>query len=102
MDQQGKNYTGKINKTRYGQNCQAWSSLVPHEHPFAVKLVDDENYCRNPDTELYGPWCYTTDRTRWEYCDVPYCGVYSINILLILYYFQIIISGVSSVQELIK
>ncbi|CAG2234169.1 PLG [Mytilus edulis] len=75
MNQQGKNYTGKINKTRFGQKCQAWSSLVPHEHPFAVKLADDEDYCRNQNTELYGPWCYTTDTgTRWEYCDVPYCG----------------------------
>ncbi|VDI42859.1 Hypothetical predicted protein [Mytilus galloprovincialis] len=74
MNQQGKNYNGKINKTRFGQKCQAWKSLVPNKHPFAVKLADDEDYCRNPDTELYGPWCYTTDPgTRWEYCDVPYC-----------------------------
>ncbi|XP_076105786.1 perlucin-like protein [Mytilus galloprovincialis] len=74
MNQQGKNYTGKINKTRFGQKCQAWKSLAPNKHPFAVKLADDEDYCRNPDTELYGPWCYTTDPgTRWEYCNVPYC-----------------------------
>ncbi|VDI40326.1 Hypothetical predicted protein [Mytilus galloprovincialis] len=74
MNQQGKNYTGKINKTRFGQKCQAWTSLVPNLHPFWIKLANDENYCRNPDTELYGPWCYTTDPgTRWEYCDIPYC-----------------------------
>jgi hypothetical protein len=33
-----------------------------------------ENYCRNPDSEPGGPWCYTTDAgVRWEYCDVPLC-----------------------------
>lgn len=75
MDQQGRNYTGKVIKTRFGQTCQAWSSLAPHQHPFSVKMADHENYCRNPDDEDYGPWCYTTDPdTRWEYCDIPYCG----------------------------
>lgn len=35
----------------------------------------DNNYCRNPNNELM-PWCYTTDTgKRWEYCNVPRCGV---------------------------
>jgi hypothetical protein len=35
-----------------------------------------KNYCRNPGGVLDGPWCYTTDPdTRWEYCDMPYCGL---------------------------
>lgn len=34
-----------------------------------------ENYCRNPDLDEGGPWCYTTDpRKRWEYCDIPLCS----------------------------
>ena len=33
-----------------------------------------KNYCRNPDSESGGPWCYTTDSAkRWEYCDVKFC-----------------------------
>ena len=33
------------------------------------------NYCRNPDHESMGPWCYTTDpNERWQYCDIPQCG----------------------------
>ncbi|XP_071178212.1 uncharacterized protein [Mytilus edulis] len=74
MDQQGRNYTGKVSKTRFGQTCQAWSSLAPNQHPFSVKMADYENYCRNPDDKDYGPWCYTHDPdTRWEYCNIPYC-----------------------------
>ena len=35
----------------------------------------EENYCRNPDGESGGAWCYTTDpKVRWKYCDVPTCG----------------------------
>ena len=34
------------------------------------------NYCRNPDSDYDGVWCYTTDpATRWEKCDVPACGL---------------------------
>ena len=33
------------------------------------------NYCRNPDDEPCGPWCYTQDPAkRWEYCDVEMCS----------------------------
>ena len=33
------------------------------------------NYCRNPDGEPCGPWCYTEDPAkRWEYCDVKMCS----------------------------
>ena len=37
-------------------------------------LADASNYCRNPDNEPNGPWCYTTDAdTRWEYCSLALC-----------------------------
>ncbi|XP_077971315.1 laminin subunit gamma-1-like [Styela clava] len=32
------------------------------------------NFCRNPDAEPSGPWCYTTDsEKRWENCPIPKC-----------------------------
>ncbi len=36
------------------------------------------NFCRNPNDQLTGPWCYTTDPdTEKEKCDIPRCsGVY--------------------------
>lgn len=37
-------------------------------------LTVNHNYCRNPDNEPGGAWCYTSNSTiRWEYCDVPEC-----------------------------
>ena len=40
-----------------------------------VTLDDATNFCRNPDSEPNGPWCYTTDpRVRWEYCYIMFCG----------------------------
>uniref|UniRef100_A0A8D0G9I1 Plasminogen n=1 Tax=Sphenodon punctatus TaxID=8508 RepID=A0A8D0G9I1_SPHPU len=34
----------------------------------------EENYCRNPDNDEQGPWCYTTDPdTRYSYCNIPEC-----------------------------
>ena len=32
------------------------------------------NYCRNPDRDRIGPWCYTTDtEQRYESCNIPQC-----------------------------
>ena len=33
-----------------------------------------KNIFRNPDLDLAGPWCYTTDpEKRWEYCNIKAC-----------------------------
>ncbi|CAH1791206.1 unnamed protein product [Owenia fusiformis] len=77
----GKLYTGKINITSDGKECQRWDSKSPHNHAqdgtgfLEISLAAAENYCRNPDGEPGGPWCYTTDpNQKWDYCDVPICG----------------------------
>lgn len=68
-----------MNKTRKGVTCQRWDSQTPHAHTLTSdthpKAGLDENFCRNPDGEPRGPWCYTTSsKKRWDYCDVPSCG----------------------------
>jgi len=80
----GRTYTGHVNTTVSGRQCQRWSSNTPHHINSA--FIDNgfpdgsaeaaENYCRNPDKDyLEGVWCYTTDvDVNWEACDVPECG----------------------------
>lgn len=74
-----KEYRGTISVTTSGKTCQRWDEQAPHKHSRTRNDYPDanlvENYCRNPDNEPGGAWCYTTDEdTRWEYCDVPVCG----------------------------
>ena len=76
----GREYIGKQNKTISGKTCQRWDSQTPHKHNRNLckfpDLAKAANFCRNPDKEDEGPWCYTMSRRhRWEYCPVPFCPV---------------------------
>lgn len=34
----------------------------------------EENYCRNPDQDKHGPWCFTNNSAiHWDYCNVKPC-----------------------------
>ena len=64
-------YRGNINKTVEGVVCQAWDSQSPQRHTrtpanYPDKGLEGEgnNYCRNPDNEPNGGWCYTTGSKR--------------------------------------
>jgi integrin beta 3 len=75
----GVDYHGVLSQTLSGRGCQHWASQEPHKHKVFTNLPEGsedaaKNYCRNPDNEPEGPWCYTTDpKVRWEYCDVKPC-----------------------------
>ena len=77
----GKDYKGTVQKTVSGRNCQRWDKQTPHKHSNNKasrfpdsSLKNTNNYCRNPDNEPNGPWCYTMDKKkRWEYCSIPIC-----------------------------
>ena len=50
-----------------------WNENSPHQTKFRPSN-SDHNYCRNPDNDPNGPWCYTTDpRNRYDYCNVKHC-----------------------------
>lgn len=53
-------------------NVLWFSRINPGTHPDANLT---ENYCRNPDGDQHGPWCYTTDpKTEFDYCAIKQCG----------------------------
>ena len=65
--QLSNDYNGLISITQSGHECRSWSST-----PFASTIGDDHNHCRNPDSDLFGAWCYTTNKKiRWDYCAFP-------------------------------
>uniref|UniRef100_H3AXI3 Macrophage stimulating 1 n=1 Tax=Latimeria chalumnae TaxID=7897 RepID=H3AXI3_LATCH len=72
----GKNYRGRQSVTEHGITCQAWRSKSPHDHRFALGPTNglEENYCRNPDGDSKGPWCYTTNEDiRVQSCGIKKC-----------------------------
>ena len=76
MDPLGRDYRGHVSKTNTGKRCQLWSAQSPHAHTrtpseYPNAGLGRHNYCRNPDNQPSGPWCYTMDaNVRFEYCDV--------------------------------
>ena len=81
----GQEYRGTVNVTASGIPCQAWIAQTPHKHSRTEERYPNTgielNYCRNPDKEPFGPWCYTMNKTRrWEYCNISFCqGVKVVN-----------------------
>ena len=72
-DPLGASYSGEKNVTLSGTTCQFWAASEPHQHTFTD--VGEHNYCRNPDGDPDGVWCYTIDPDKeYEYCDVRRCG----------------------------
>lgn len=64
-------YRGTVSSTRSGLPCQKWTEKSPHDHSYTlVRGLGDHNYCRNPDDDAVGAWCYTMTEIRWEACDV--------------------------------
>ncbi|XP_069331811.1 hepatocyte growth factor-like protein isoform X3 [Eulemur rufifrons] len=74
----GEQYRGTVSKTRKGVQCQHWSAQTPHKPQFTPTSAPhsqlEENFCRNPDRDSHGPWCYTMDPgTPFDYCALQRC-----------------------------
>ena len=74
----GRGYEGIMSQSRGGHACRRWDDRS--ELPATGNLQKSiwvgytENYCRNPDYDSGGVWCYTNDPVAWwQYCDVPDC-----------------------------
>ena len=76
----GESYSGRVNVTASGRTCQVWAAQEPHGHDNAD--VGEHNHCRNPDGDLGGVWCFTTDPDKnWEHCSVPICAPTMLKVL---------------------
>ena len=56
--------------------------------PEDKSVKDASNYCRNPDKDSNGPWCFVTHSTvSWAYCklDVDFCCEYQFLSTLSMY-----------------
>ncbi|XP_063296779.1 hepatocyte growth factor-like protein isoform X1 [Pelobates fuscus] len=72
----GETYRGTVFRTHKGKTCQHWGMKFPHDHKYSLNVINglEENYCRNPDNDSEGPWCYTTDKNvRHEPCGIKKC-----------------------------
>ena len=82
-DRQGTQYMGKISHTVDGHVCLPWTlfNYTPDDFP-DDSVYEALNHCRNPDSDIYGPWCYyygNDGKDISSYCDVPYCSNMTIN-----------------------
>lgn len=80
----GLDYIGYVSQTESLVRCQSWTSANPiHKinpdytdskfSDFSKKL--SKSYCRNPNKDPQGPWCYTMDEQLInETCAVPLCS----------------------------
>ncbi|XP_060634280.2 hepatocyte growth factor isoform X2 [Anolis sagrei] len=76
----GVNYMGNVARTRFGLTCSPWDQNIqdlkrhlPLEKDLDISKLK-KNYCRNPDQNAHGPWCYTNDpQVPWDYCPIPRC-----------------------------
>ena len=94
----GWEYVGSRQVTMSGTSCQRWDSQTPRKHVYKhstdfpdSSISDAANFCRNPNKDPEGPWCYTiTGTVIWERCDIPACGnnllLFSTFILLNLFF----------------
>eukprot|EP00040_Diaphanoeca_grandis_P000102 m.14348 g.14348 ORF g.14348 m.14348 type:complete len:2596 (-) comp10105_c0_seq1:515-8302(-) len=66
-------YRGNVSTAACGQVCKKWELTKYIDEEYPGKGLDDGtgNYCRNPDGDRGGPWCYLEDG-NWDYCDI--CG----------------------------
>lgn len=87
----GIDYSGMRKKGRSGKKCLSWDKHrkkvvsgreMYEQTKFSRRKFPDEtrgsaeNYCRNPDGDLGGPWCFINteeNSVEKDYCDVSLC-----------------------------
>lgn len=61
-----------VSDNTFNNVCRLSSRFYPDRYPTQDLR---ENFCRNPNNDPGGPWCYTTDpNVRAEECGIPQCS----------------------------
>ena len=88
VNRRGMDYNGKVNVTENYQTCMHWKNhfiskyTALKDNHFSDGSVDNAlNYCRNPNNDGHGPWCFTSyyssSNFTASYCGIPICNVSS-------------------------
>ncbi|XP_019511861.1 PREDICTED: prothrombin [Hipposideros armiger] len=76
--ERGRHYQGSLAVTIHGSPCLAWASsqaeALSKDQDFSPAVPLVKNFCRNPDGDEEGAWCYVGGKPGdFEYCDLHYC-----------------------------
>uniref|UniRef100_A0A8C2WTF0 Hepatocyte growth factor n=1 Tax=Cyclopterus lumpus TaxID=8103 RepID=A0A8C2WTF0_CYCLU len=67
----GENYQGEQSRTRSNLPCAPWRD---HSNRGMLTAGLEGSYCRNPDKDKHGLWCYTNNSALpWDYCNIKPC-----------------------------
>jgi len=77
---EGGSYYGAWSVDIDGAACGSWNEstlrryrlLQDLEEPY-FEVPNRDNFCRNPNLDSKGPWCYNSGRNSFGYCGIPDC-----------------------------
>merc|ERR1719285_54411 len=77
-DQKGMHYRGGMDRTRHGFPCLKWDEIKKYDNYRQRNPgVLEKNYCRNPDNDERGPWCFfwapRTGQIAFGHCQIETC-----------------------------
>jgi len=82
-DPTGLDYSGYQKKTVGGQDCAKWIDAIERDNSNVdqTRIAGGvrHNFCRNPDNDSGGPWCFLKnynkeeDDRNWGHCDIAHC-----------------------------
>lgn len=84
-----ESYTGTLSVSLHGHTCLDWNLPIVKAlfvgKDFNPEVTLSKNYCRNPDGDLEGPWCYVkkAGNITIDYCDLELCGEFNPKIIYI-------------------
>ena len=90
----GSGYSGNLARSNSGRKCFHWSqldSIIVNQlwKSQDLTIEDDSlaqlnNFCRNPDDDEMGPWCFTDkDTEKMEYCQISLCRKLIVSIFVV-------------------